>query len=135
MNRIKKILIIGAIALGSTFAFAADNLSLSVTSKVGITNSVTSVQTSGYLDSIYLKSSGATPVTITLSTPKETFLSCTFTNSAVYRVRLQTCDSSGSLKNQYDRLSLFDAITLTAVQGSGTDTVACVLRLENAMTQ
>ena len=132
----KKLISIATALLAATgLAVAADNVALSVTSAVGNTNTfITSARVQGYVDSVYVSTTNTTPIAVTLTTPRETILSATFTNSGNYRVRLQDCTSAGSLISQYDRLMIFDQVSLMATQGTGTNVVFCILRLSNPLT-
>ena len=88
----------------------------------------TSVTVSGFLDSVYI--TGANAASISLTTDKETILSCNVASSAVYRPRLQICGTNGVALNSYDRILLSgDKLNLSSTQSSEAGTISAIIRI------
>lgn len=114
---------------------AGDLVALQVASAVNApgntTNTTTSELVVGYVDSVCITNSSDTAVTFTLSTPKESIITGTVTNSFVYRPRIQACGTTGALLSQYDRIFVYDKLTLSAAQSTSNQTVKCTVRIDN----
>jgi len=117
--------IIGTVAISAAMVYAGgEKAFVAEDTQTGTTNSATA-QMYGYLDTVRIDvPAGGYTGTVTVASPVETlFMSTNVTADAIYRPRVNVCNSTGAVQTAiWDSVDLFGTVTVTVITTASATT-------------